>query len=66
MTHAELVATLERLVQRVGSQKALAQKLGVSEAYLSDVLGGRPPGRKLLDPLGLERVTTTTYERKAK
>lgn len=48
-----------------GSQKAFAQKLGVSEQYLSDVLKRRRSlsgARRLLDWLGLEAVAT--YRRK--
>jgi len=48
-----------------GTQKALADHLGVSDAYLSDVLNGRKdPGESILEPLGLERVVT--YRRKPK
>lgn len=40
----------ELLVQRLSTQKALAAELGISEAYLSDVLKGRrPPTPKLAD-----------------
>jgi lambda repressor-like predicted transcriptional regulator len=38
---------------------ALSRELGVSPAYLSDVLNGnREPGPKIIDALGLERVVT--------
>lgn len=49
------------------SLRALATEVGVSPAYLSDVmLGRRPLGPRLLDHFGLERVTVTetTYRRK--
>lgn len=46
-----------------GTQKALADHLGISDAYLSDVLNGRKdPGEAILGPLGVERVVT--YRRK--
>lgn len=39
------------------TQKALADELGVSPAYLSDILRGkRDPGPQVLGALGLERV----------
>lgn len=54
------VALLERLrrkAARAGSQKALAGALGVTEAYLSEVLHGRrEPGPTMLRALGLRRV----------
>ena len=41
------------------TQTALADELGVSPAYLSDVLrGAKEPGKKILEPLGLYRVVT--------
>lgn len=46
-----------------GGQKPLAEHLGVSESFLSDVLNGRrEPTEAILQPLGLERVVT--YRRK--
>lgn len=59
MTLPQLIIELEHLVNRCGSQKALAERLNVSQAYLSDVLSGRrEPGDKILAPLGLTRVVT--------
>ncbi len=41
-----------------GSQSAWAKTIGISPAFLSDVLGGgREPSPAILEPLGLERVT---------
>lgn len=46
-------------VQVEGSQKAFAEKVGVSQQYLVDVLKGRRSvGAKLLEWFGLERVVT--------
>jgi transcriptional regulator with XRE-family HTH domain len=46
------------LVRTRGSQKAAAEALGVSAAYLSDVLRGkREPGPKVLRYFGVRRVT---------
>jgi hypothetical protein len=48
---------LDSLKARCGSWKAVAECLGVSPAYLCDVLHGRrEPGAGILAPLGLERV----------
>lgn len=52
-----------RLSMHGGTQKELAEEIGVSQAFLSDVLAGhREPTGKILDYLGLERVTV--YRRK--
>lgn len=46
-----------------GGQKPLAEHLGVSESFLSDVLNGkREPTGQILESLGLERIVT--YRRK--
>lgn len=48
---------LSEWAKRLGSQRALAKELGVSEPYLSDVINGRrDPGPKILKALGLERI----------
>lgn len=38
------------------SQKALAERIGISQAYLSDVLRGRRDPAHILRRLGYERV----------
>jgi DNA-binding transcriptional regulator YdaS (Cro superfamily) len=49
----------------VHEQKVVAAQLGVSRTYLNDVLQGRrKPGKKILDALGLERVTAYQSRRK--
>ena len=59
----DIITEIRRAADRAGTQKALAEQLGVSPAYLSDVLNGRKdPGDAILEPLGLERVVT--YRRK--
>ena len=60
MTGDQLVAMLkQRMADRGINQKQLAAQLGVSTAYLSDVLKGKSaPGGSLLQPLGLRRVIT--------
>lgn len=52
---------LQKIQQRLKeySQKDLADQLGVSPAYLSDVINGRrEAGAKLLAALGLEKVVS--------
>ncbi len=56
-TQTEFIDVLRSYVQVVGTQKALAAHLKVSEQYLSDVLAGRKePGPKLCAAFGYERV----------
>ncbi len=53
----EVLALLRARAEKAGSQRALAERLGVTPAYLSDVLQGRrEPGPKILAALGLRRV----------
>ena len=59
MTRDELVKLLQRRVQTAGTQAALAKELGITAAYLGDVLNGkREPGPTLLNALGFRRVIT--------
>lgn len=62
MDRGQFVEHLRRKASEAGGQKILAQKLGVSEAYLSDVINGRrEPADKLLSALGMERVVTYRF-----
>jgi transcriptional regulator with XRE-family HTH domain len=55
ITQAELVALLREQAQP--SQQAYAQRIGIHQSYLSDVLNGRrDPGKTILAALGYERV----------
>ena len=55
----DVIKFIRDRAREVGSQKALAAKLGVSAPYLGDVLNGRKePGPAILEPLGLERVVS--------
>ena len=53
-------AVIRRLLSRAkkaGSQRKLADKLGVSQQYLSDVIARtKEPGERILRPLGLKRA----------
>ncbi len=49
---------LRALIATHGSQLSVARELGVSAAYLNDILQGRrAAGPKVLKKLGLKRVT---------
>lgn len=68
MTTSDVLTKLTRGIDRAGSLRRHAIALGISAAYLSDVMNGkREPGRKLLTPMGLTKhVTvnrTVTYHR---
>ena len=59
MNREQLVERLYRMAERLGSQSALAQELGISPAYLNDVLqGNRKPGKVILAALKLEAKTS--------
>jgi transcriptional regulator with XRE-family HTH domain len=54
-----ILAQLSQDVERLGSQKALAEAIGVSAAYLSDVLNGnRDIGPSILRFYGLREETS--------
>lgn len=59
LTQDEFLGLIRDDVDVEGSQKALAVKLDVSEAYLSDVLRGRrSAGNKILSRYNLRAVTS--------
>ena len=54
---------LKKQLQELGSQKALAKKLGISPQYLNDILNcRREPGKKILSQLGLKKTTLYVKE----
>lgn len=58
LTNAEVLAALREAVDAAGSQRTYAASIGVSQAYLGDVLHGRRhPGERVLSALGLRRIT---------
>lgn len=62
MTQDEFLHYLTQLAREHGSQKALAEDLGINAAWLSDILRRRrDPGHKLLEALGFRKIVT--YER---
>ncbi len=57
MTADDVRNLIRKACRMAGSQKAWAEAIGISSAFLSDVLGGgREPSPAILKPLGLERV----------
>lgn len=58
MTEAQLIALLQKRVDRDGL-RASASDMGLSAPYLLDVIRGRrEPGPKILAALGWEKVVT--------
>ena len=56
-TEYDVHVLLSGLVERAGSQKAVADSLGVSRAYLSDVLlGRRPISAELAGRMGWKKI----------
>lgn len=54
-------------LQGAQSRRKFAQEIGISAAYLCDVLNRRqPPGPAVLAYLGLERTVAVTYKRQRK
>ena len=52
-----LIEELKEKIEKAGSQKAVANEMGISPSHLSDVLAGkRNLGEALLRQLGYEKV----------
>jgi DNA-binding transcriptional regulator YdaS (Cro superfamily) len=67
LTEEEFLNLIRDDVEAQGSQKALAAKLDVSEAYLSDVLRGRrSAGSKILSRYRMRAVTSYVPAEKRK
>ena len=65
MTDEQVRKLLDEAVRKAGSQVAAAARLGISDAYLSDLRRGkRQPGPKVLAALGLAR--RDVYEKDGK
>ena len=57
-----IVAMLRSHVAKEGTQLAVANKIGISASWLSDILtGARAPAGKVLEFLGLERKAVKMY-----
>jgi len=63
MTDLDPIDALKKAIEDAGSQNALARRIGLPQAYLSQVLSGsRPPSENLLAGLGLKRVVVRASE----
>lgn len=63
MDQNDVIGMLERNVDGMGSQKAVAEAIGVSPQYINDVLKGyRKPGQKILDFLEIEVKTVYVWK----
>lgn len=59
---ASVLAALREAVDAAGSQRTYAARIGVSQAYLGDVLHGRrSAGERVLSALGLRRITIIAH-----
>lgn len=59
MTKHTLIQTLERRKAKLGTWKAVADSLGVSQQYVHDVKKSRrEPGPQFLQAMGLVRVVS--------
>lgn len=71
MTEAEVIERLKDACALAGSARAWGEKHGVSGQYIGAVIARRrPPGKKVLQALGIVRVTeyhpstSESYQRK--
>ena len=61
---ADVRAAFRQVIREQGGQNLAAVRLGISKAYMSDLLKNRrQPGPVLLRKLGLRKVTEMRYER---
>lgn len=64
MNVADILTLLQLRCDEAGSLGAWARVNGIAPAYVTDVLrGNRPPGPKITDALGVERVVS--YEERS-
>jgi len=57
MDAIEVIGMLNRAVRDAGSQKAFAERCGVSQQFLHDVLNARRmPSEKILSTIGVKKV----------
>lgn len=60
---AEVLDALRDAVSAAGSQRTYAARIGVSQAYLADVLHcRRSPGERVLSALGLKRIVIIAHQ----
>lgn len=57
ITEQQIIERLRKACEKAGSQRAWAERNGVSEAYVTDVLKGRRrPGNSIACRFGYEQV----------
>lgn len=57
LSSEEFLDLIRREVKACGTQKAFADKVGVTQGYINDILKKkREPGPKILDALGFRKV----------
>ncbi len=65
MTDLEVLKLIRNEISRAGSESKLARRWGVSQSRISRMMNFRnPPGPKILEALGLEKVVIIDYRRK--
>ncbi len=66
MTDLEVLKLIRDEIGRARSASELGRRWGVSQSYMSNLMNFRkPPGPKILEALGLEKVVTIDYRPKA-
>ena len=63
LSSAEVIDALRQAIEASGlSQRTYAQNIGVSQAYVSDVLAGkRSASERVLSALGLRRIVVIAH-----
>lgn len=57
ITEEEIKGVIEQMVKAWGSQRKVADHLGISAAFLSDIIhGNRPVSNKVAQKLGYKKV----------
>lgn len=67
LSEQDVIARLRAAVSEAGGQRAFARKVGLTPAYVNDMLRGRRAiAEKVLDVLSIERIVvhTVTYREK--
>ncbi len=65
LTLDQVIDLLRQLVASEGSNTAAAKRIGVTSAFVGQVLNGKKePGPKMLEFFGIERETKNIYRRK--
>jgi plasmid maintenance system antidote protein VapI len=63
ITQAEILSIIKEMVGKWGTQKELADHLGISNAYLNDIIHGKQAvSNKVAQKLGYKRVIKFVLE----